>query len=201
MKAFASSIEVARGLSIYWLMNSSDRNRKILRASSFFKGLNSRRSVCKVGAFIIFISGKRSLLADDPIQANVSSVIFYDHVAFSLIEPYRFMLFCSCFKDCIIIIQFFCPKGGENGVASKHLTLASGVHGRSPLVELQLITQPFLSHNSARWAQAVTAAPISWTATHSSGPCALCSPQNRLGVGRPSSVRREPSVPPRTTWS
>src|SRR5437016_10095059 len=57
------------------------------------------------------------------------------------------------------------------------------------------------SHNAARWAQAVTADSMSCTATHSSGPCALCSPQNRFGVGRPSSVRREPSVPPRMTWS
>jgi hypothetical protein len=61
--------------------------------------------------------------------------------------------------------------------------------------------QPFRSHSSARWAQAVTADSMSWTATHSKGPWALCSPQKRLGVGRPSSVRREPSVPPRMTWS
>src|SRR5437762_11275537 len=56
-------------------------------------------------------------------------------------------------------------------------------------------TQPFLSHNAARWAQAVTADSMSCSATHLSGPCALCSPQNRFGVGRPSSLRREPSVP------
>src|SRR6476620_139448 len=55
--------------------------------------------------------------------------------------------------------------------------------------------QCFLSHNSARYIQAVTADSMSCTATHSSGPCALCSPQNRFGVGRPSSVRREPIGP------
>ena len=33
--------------------------------------------------------------------------------------------------------------------------------------------------------------------THSSGPWISCMPVNRFGVGTPSSVRREPSVPPR----
>jgi hypothetical protein len=58
-------------------------------------------------------------------------------------------------------------------------------------------TQPpaFLSHNSVRWAQAVTADSISCTATHSSDPCALCSPQNRFGVGRSSSVRQRAAQP------
>jgi len=38
---------------------------------------------------------------------------------------------------------------------------------------------------------------MSCTLIHSSGPWMFCMPVNRLGVGTPSSVKREPSVPPR----
>jgi hypothetical protein len=92
--------------------------------------------------------------------------------------------------------SFFLPTT-QPGACRPRKSLCStrlvSIRGRHAAIQL------FLSHNSARWVQAVTADSISCTATHSSGPCALCSPQNRLGVGRPSSVRREPSVPPRTT--
>ena len=37
-----------------------------------------------------------------------------------------------------------------------------------------------------------------FTSTNYSGPCGSCMPVKRLGVGTPISVRRDPSVPPRT---
>ena len=43
-----------------------------------------------------------------------------------------------------------------------------------------------------------TDSTISSKHAHSSGEWGLWPPQERLGVGSPSSVRREPSVPPRT---
>src|SRR5262249_29710173 len=43
-----------------------------------------------------------------------------------------------------------------------------------------------------------TACSISSRQVHSKGECGLCSPVKRFGVGTPSSVNREPSVPPRT---
>jgi len=46
-----------------------------------------------------------------------------------------------------------------------------------------------------------TAVAISSRQVHSSGECGLCSPVDRFGVGRPNSVKREPSVPPRTIVS
>ena len=58
-----------------------------------------------------------------------------------------------------------------------------------------------LRYMAQRLARAIiTSTPrcMSWTATHSSGPWALCPPVKTLGVGRPRSVKREPSVPPRT---
>ena len=39
---------------------------------------------------------------------------------------------------------------------------------------------------------------VGWTLTHSRGPWISCMPVKRLGQGTPISVRREPSVPPRT---
>ena len=46
-------------------------------------------------------------------------------------------------------------------------------------------------------AQSRVARAMSCRLIHSSGPWISCMPVNRFGVGTPSSVRREPSVPPR----
>ena len=52
-------------------------------------------------------------------------------------------------------------------------------------------------HTCASSTSTRTAVSISSRHVHSSGECRLCSPVDRFGVGRPSSVSREPSVPPR----
>ena len=55
-----------------------------------------------------------------------------------------------------------------------------------------------LPHTSASATSHSTDSTISSRQAHSRGEWGLWSPQERLGVGRPSSVSREPSVPPRT---
>ncbi len=102
----------------------------------------------------------------------------------------------ACRRVVKVQLSLFFPTTLRDGRRPrKSLRSTRLVSGRGSHAAIQL----FLSHNSARYMQAVTADSMSCTVTHSSGPCALCSPQNRFGVGRPSSVRREPSVPPRMT--
>ena len=54
------------------------------------------------------------------------------------------------------------------------------------------------AQNCASCTSTSVACTISSSEHHSSGECGLCSPVDKFGVGSPSSVKREPSVPPRT---